>query len=120
MKYQKQKSSASLTGRYSYTQKLFFLYSLNLTDWLCTEALLATGKFVEANPVMSGILGSFFSILIIKGILPLALTILCAVLFRLADIKNSLIAIVTLDFGIIAYSLLNLWHVFNFILLFNK
>ena len=119
MHYQNSAAHKTRKPRYSYYHKLFFLYALNLVDWLCTEALLSTGKFVEANPLMNTILGHFFPTLLIKGILPLALTILCAVLFRLARVGESRIANIMLNTGIIAYSLVNLWHIVNFVLLFT-
>ena len=106
-------------GGFSFYQRLFFLYFLNLVDWLCTEALLSSGRFYEANPIMSPVLSSFSSTLMIKGLLPLALVILCAVIFKLSQIEESRFANVMLNFGIIAYSLVNLWHIVNFLLLFS-
>lgn len=104
---------------YSFYQRLFFLYFLNLVDWLCTEALLSSGRFYEANPIMSPVLNSFGYTILIKGLLPLALVILCAVVFKLAQVEESRFANVMLNFGIIAYSLVNLWHIVNFLLLFS-
>ena len=28
--------------KFTFYQKMFFLYFLNITDWICTEALLAS------------------------------------------------------------------------------
>ena len=105
--------------RRSFYQKLFFLYLLNLSDWLCTRALLASGKFVEANPLMRPVITEFFPALLLKGVLPLIITLLCAVFCKLADIEESRVATVMLNAGIAAYTLVNLWHVINFILLFT-
>lgn len=38
--------------KFSFYQKLIFLYFLNIVDWICTEALLSSGRFYEANPFM--------------------------------------------------------------------
>ena len=84
-------------GRYSFYHKLFFLYLLNLADWLCTEALLATGKFFEANPIMRPVL---------------------SLLHRLSRVDDSRFSSALLNTGIVVYSLVNLWHIVNFLLLF--
>ena len=114
-----QKTSAARKSGFSFYQRLFFLYGLNLTDWLCTGVLLSTGRFYEANPLMSPVVGSFGQTLLIKGVLPLFMVLLCAVVFRLSQIKESRFANVLLNIGIIAYSLVNLWHIVNFLLLFS-
>lgn len=102
----------------SFYTKLFFLYFLNIVDWLCTEALISSGKFYEANPVMRPILGEFWPTVLIKGVLPLALVLLCALIYKLAGSKDSLAANLLLYIGIAAYALVNLWHIFNFVMLF--
>lgn len=104
-------------GRAFYS-KLFFLYILNLVDWLCTEVLIASGRFFEANPIMQPVLKNFTSALLIKGILPLILVISCAVIYKLADTDAGFLPNLLLNIGITAYVLLNLWHIFNFVLLF--
>ena len=77
-KYKSKKSNS-----FSFYQKIFFLYFLNLVDWFCTQALIASGKFYEANPIMQPVLGSFLTALLIKGILPLVLIIICCVVYKL-------------------------------------
>ena len=119
MKSQSKSAARAYSPRYSLYQKLFFLYALNLTDWLCTQALLSSGRFYEANPIMSPVLQNFFPSLLIKAILPLALTILCAVLFKLSGSVENRFGGTLLNIGIIAYSEVNLWHIFNFIVLFS-
>ncbi len=104
---------------YSFYRKLFFLYLLNLIDWLCTEALLSTGRFFEANPIMSPVLKGFFPTLLIKGLLPLALVVTCALIYRASGIIYNRFADFLLNAGIIIYSLVNLWHILNFLLLFR-
>ena len=105
---------------YSFYQKLYFLYFLNLVDWLCTEALLASGRFFEANPLMQGVLTDFWQTIFIKGILPLALILVCCLIYKLADAEESILIKVLVYIGIVAYALVNLWHIFNFVLLFSS
>ena len=112
-------ATAAPGRRYSFYQKLFFLYILNLSDWLCTEALLATGRFVVANPIMNPVMPHFLPTLLIKGILPLGLAVLCAVLYKFAQIADDRFTAVLMNTGIIIYSLVNLWHIVNFLLLFT-
>lgn len=112
-------SDVKVKKGYSFYQKLFFLYFLNLTDWLCTEALLGSGKFYEANPFMQPVLGDFWMTIIIKGVLPLTLVLVCALIYKLADTEQSFLTNLVLYSGIIAYACVNLWHIFNFVLLFS-
>ena len=86
--------------KFTFYQKMFFLYFLNITDWICTEALLASGYFAEANPVMQPVLNNFWQTIIIKGV------------------GDSIIINIMLYVGISIYMLVNLWHIFNFVLLF--
>ena len=111
-------NTPAATTKYSFYQKIFFLYFLNLIDWVCTEALLYSGKFYEANPVMNSVLKGFVPTLLIKGVLPLALTLICCAVYKAAGIRESKFADILLYIGIIAYAAVNLWHIFNFLLLF--
>ncbi len=108
------------TGGKRFYKRLTLLYVLNLADWLCTEALLASGRFVEANPVMRPVMGQFPMTLLIKVALPLFLVLLCALIYRLAGEIESKFANAMLLIGLVAYSLVNLWHIFNFVLLFSS
>lgn len=103
---------------YSFYTKLLLLYLLNIIDWVCTEALIASGRFYEANPIMQPVFDSFWLTLCIKGILPLVLIGFCCFVYKLADIKESHVANVIVYIGLVAYSLVNLWHILNFVLLF--
>ena len=113
------RNTAAKTTRYSLYHKLFFLYGLNLADWLCTAALLATGRFYEANPLMSRILPHFLPTLLLKGVIPLGITLLCALLFWRSHLDDSPLGRRFLDIGIAGYTLVNLWHVVNFVRLFT-
>lgn len=99
--------------------KLLMLYLLNVSDWICTEVLISSGRFYEANPIMQPVVDSFWLTLLVKGILPLVLVLLCAFIFRLAGCEENRFASWIINFAIIAYSLLNIWHIANFVLLFS-
>lgn len=103
---------------FSFYYKLIFLYFLNIIDWICTEVLIGSGRFYEANPIMQPVLQNFWMTLLIKGILPLVLVLGCALIYKLANVEQGTITNVLLYIGIIAYALVNLWHILNFVLLF--
>ncbi len=104
--------------KFSFYQKLIFLYFLNIVDWICTEALLSSGRFYEANPFMEPVLDGFWTTILIKCVLPLALVCACALVYKLSGGHDSVAVNVLLYIGIIAYVIVNLWHIFNFVLLF--
>ena len=106
-------------SRFSFYDKLALLYLLNLVDWLCTEALLLSGRFREANPLMNGVITGFYPALIIKAALPLAIIMICTILYKLMGEGESRFADVMIYIGIVLYALINLWHIFNFVLLFS-
>ena len=104
--------------KFTFNQKIFFLYFLNIIDWICTEALLASGHFAEANPIMQPVLNDFWQTVIIKGVVPLAVVLLCCFVNKWAKSGDSLVINIMLYVGISIYMLINLWHIFNFVLLF--
>lgn len=103
----------------SFYSKLALLYFLNIADWICTEALLGSGYFFEANPVMRPVLGDFWLTVLIKGVLPLVLICGCALIYRLLGTEQTFMTNLLLYIGIVAYALVNLWHILNFVLLFS-
>lgn len=115
---QNEKTKSTANYGVSFYQKLFFLYFLNLSDWICTEVLIGSGKFYEANPVMQPILSDFWLTILVKGLLPLALVGICALIYKLSGSGQNFFTNLLLYIGITAYALVNLWHIFNFVLLF--
>ncbi len=105
---------------YSFYHKLFFLYLLNLCDWLCTEVLLRSGRFFEANPLMQPVVQQLIPALLLKGVLPLFLSLACALVFRLSGLRETRFGNFLLNIGIFVYSLVNLRHILNFLLLFSS
>ena len=111
-------TQSTAKGKITFYHKLFLLYILNICDWICTEALLKSGYFIEANPVMQPVVTDFWQTILIKGILPLVLILISCVIFKWADTGETKLIKIMLFVGIIAYVLVNLWHIFNFVLLF--
>lgn len=111
-------TQSTAKGKITFYHKLFLLYFLNLCDWICTEALLKSGYFTEANPVMQPVVTDFWQTILIKGVLPLVLILISCIVFRWADTGETKLIKIMLFFGIAAYVLVNLWHIFNFVLLF--
>lgn len=105
-------------GKISFYHKLFLLYILNICDWICTEALLKSGYFVEANPVMQPVISDFWQTILIKGVLPLVLILISCFIFKWAGTGETKLIKIMLTIGLTAYVLVNLWHIFNFVLLF--
>ncbi len=105
---------------YSFYQKLWFLYFLNLIDWICTEALISSGHFYEANPIMQPVLDNFSSTLLIKGVLPFVMIIICSIIYKLAGEEDTLWMNLLIYLGIGVYAFVNLWHILNFVLLFFR
>lgn len=103
----------------SFYYKLITLYLLNIVDWLCTEALISSGRFYEANPFMKGVLEDFWLTLLIKGLLPFALVMLCAIIYRLMGAEVGKTANIILYIGLSVYAAINVWHILNFVLLFS-
>ena len=106
-------------GKITFYHKLFLLYFLNLCDWICTEALLKSGYFIEANPVMQPVVTNFWQTILIKGVLPLVLILISCLIFKWAGTGETKLIKIMLGVGITAYVLVNLWHIFNFVLLFS-
>ena len=50
----------------------------------------------------------------------LVLILGCALIYKLAEIGRSKTAEMLLTVGIVSYALVNLWHIFNFVLLFCR
>lgn len=103
---------------FSFYRKIFFLYFLNLVDWFCTEALISSGRFFEANPIMKPVIENFWITFMLKAMLPLVLVLACCLVYRLLKVEEGFVSRLLLNIGICAYALVNLWHIFNFVLLF--
>lgn len=97
-------------------KRLFLLFMLNLSDWICTLALLGTGFFKEANPLMQGVIADPLLGFLVKAALPLGLILFAVTKLKEADSRQILISNNVALFGVSVYFLLNLYHILCFVL----
>lgn len=95
-------------------KRLFLLFMLNLSDWICTLALLRTGLFKEANPLMQDVISSFALGFIIKVAMPLSLILFAVSKLKYSDRRQILISNNIALFGVAIYFLLNIYHIMCF------
>ncbi len=99
-------------------RRLFLLFMLNMSDWVCTLALLSTGMFEEANPIMKNIIQSPLLGFFVKVALPLLLILYAVSKLKFADSRQILVSNNIALFGVAVYLLINLYHLFCFSLVF--
>ncbi len=105
--------------QYGFGTKLFFLYFLNIADWFCTQALIDTGYFHEANPIMAWLMQYPIVGFAIKCMLPLALSIFIWLGFKIFKLEQSRFTNFIIYTGVIIYSTVILIHIVNFIMLYS-
>ena len=98
-------------------KRLFLLFMFDLSDWICTLALLRTGLFREANPLMQGVISSFAAGFIVKVAMPMALILFALTKLKNADKRQIMISNNIALFGVAIYFVLNLYHIACFALL---
>ncbi|MGN0459277.1 MAG: DUF5658 family protein [Ruminococcus sp.] len=100
-------------------QKILLIILLNFSDWLCTVTLLRHDGFFEANPLMVNLLDKPFLCFAVKCILPFIL--MSYIFYALPVSSNGIVKavnIIMIVLGVI-YLLINILHIFNFVILFN-
>ncbi len=105
--------------QYGFGTKLFFLYFLNVCDWFCTQVLIDTGYFHEANPIMSWIMDYPIVGFFVKCILPLALSVLIWLFYRIFNLEQSKFTNFIIYSGVVIYSAVILVHIVNFVTLYS-
>lgn len=105
--------------QYSFGTKLWFLYFLNVADWFCTQVLIDTGYFHEANPVMVWIMDYPLVGFFVKCVLPLALSILIWLFYKICKLEQNKFTNFVIYTGVIIYSVVIFIHIINFVLLFT-
>lgn len=98
-------------------RRLAILFMLNVSDWICTLALLSTGYFSEANPLMQSVVQSVPLGALVKVLLPLVFIMLALSKIRSASERQILISNNIVLVGVSLYFILNLYHLFCFSLL---
>lgn len=92
-------------------KRLFLLFMLNLSDWICTLALLRTGLFKEANPLMENVISNYALGFAVKAVMPFGLILFALTKLKDADRRQILISNNIALFGVSVYFLLNLYHI---------
>ena len=105
--------------QYGFGTKLFFLYFLNVADWFCTQVLIDSGYFHEANPLMAWIMTYPIVGFFVKCILPLALSILIWIFFKAFNLEQNKFTNFIIYCGVVIYSVVILVHIVNFIMLYS-
>ena len=100
-------------------KRLFLLFMLDLSDWVCTLALVSTGLFREANPLMRGVIGSPLLGFSVKVALPAALMLFALTKIKTADERQLRLSNNIALFGVAVYFLLNVYHIFCFCILLS-
>lgn len=106
-------STAACTRR-----RLILLLALNVSDWICTLALLSTGMFEEANPLMRRIMESPLLGFIVKALIPFSLIVYALSKLKGAEPKQVLISNNIALAGVAVYVLVNIYHLICFSALF--
>ncbi len=106
--------------QYGFGTKLFFLYFLNVCDWFCTQVLIDTGRFHEANPVMAWIMDYPIVGFFVKCVLPLALSIIIWLFYKVFKLSQSKFTNIVIYSGVVLYSAVIIVHIINFISLYSS
>lgn len=99
------------------SRKLFFVYFLNVIDWLCTVTLLSTGMFYEANPIARSFIDSILLGFLIKCLLPFGAIFFCSRCMHILDSAQLRLADMLISFALTVYIAILLDHIINFLLL---
>ena len=104
---------------YAVRRKLYILYLMNITDWICTVALIGTGCFYEANPLMRQVADSIPLGFVVKALVPAAAVALVLTLTGRMDNRGVLTVDRFTTLVLLFYTTLVLNHIINFILYFT-
>ena len=98
-------------------RKLQLTYLLNVTDWICTLALLSTGRFYEANPIARMFIGNIGFGFAVKCVLPLMIVAVIIRVLRRAEADTLRTADSFVSFVMVFYLVIAIDHTINFMLL---
>ncbi len=98
-------------------KKLYYVYLLNVLDWVCTVVLLSSGRFFEANPLARTFISSISLGFFIKCIAPFLVVFLVNRWMHILSLKELRFADMMISFGLTVYLVVTLDHSINFIIL---
>ena len=87
---------------------------LNMSDWVCTLALVSTGVFEEANPLMKNVISMPMLGFLVKVALPLVMILAALPRLKNSDERQVLLSNRVCLSGVLIYVLINLYHLFCF------
>lgn len=106
--------------QYGFGVKLFFLYFLNVCDWFCTQVLIDTGRFHEANPFMAWIMEYPIVAFFVKCVLPLSLSIFIWLFYKIFKLEQNKFTNFFIYSGVVIYTAVIVVHIINFIHLYTS
>ena len=106
------------TAKSTLKQKLYLLYSLNAADWICTAALLRSGRFFEANPLAGTFIWNTSAGFAIKCVIPAAVITLIVRAIRGLEPDDLRLVDMFASFALVFYTALCIDHIINFSILF--
>ena len=98
-------------------KKLYFVYFLNVLDWVCTVILLNTGMFFEANPIANSFIHNVFIGFLLKCVVPFVLVFIVNRFMHILEVSQLRLADMMISFALTVYLAVNLDHIINFIIL---
>ena len=111
--------SAQQARKYGFGVKLMFLYFMNIVDWFCTQTLIDSGYFHEANPFMAWIMQYPIVGFFIKCVLPLALSIIIWLIYKIFKVEQNRVTDSVIYIGVGIYSVVLIVHIINFLYLYS-
>ena len=108
----------SSNAKCSLRRKLYLLYSLNAADWICTAALLRSGRFFEVNPLTRTFICNTSAGFAIKCIVPAALITLIVRSTGRLDTSDLRRVDMFASFALVFYTALCINHIISFVILF--
>lgn len=92
--------------------KLIILYLLNALDLFFTLILIETGKFLEVNPIINGVLDKPVNLLLIKILVPFLLILFLSIRLGKAERHQLIISNKIISGALIVYGFINLMYIF--------
>ncbi len=100
------------------SKKLYFVYFLNVIDWVCTVLLLNTGLFYEANPIANTFIHNILLGFAIKCVAPFVVIFLISRSMDILEYPQLKIADMMISFALTVYLAVTLDHIINFVIYF--
>lgn len=97
-------------------RKLYFVYFLNVLDWVCTVLLLNTGMFFEANPIADTFIDNVWLSFFLKCVAPFFVVFLVNRFLHILDIRELKLCDMMISFTLTVYLAVTLDHIINFII----